>query len=372
MQQMLCPVLVGREEEMANLADVLAAAVSGRGGVVMLTGDAGMGKSRLTREIRTLAEARGMALLSGRAAPRPVPLPLRPLVEAFQALLPLPSDAVSGELEAFRPALGRLLPQLGDVGDQGEAGTVVLGEAVARLLALCARSRGSLLVLEDLHWADAETLEVVEYLADRLAGERVVCLATVRTGERSPAEKLVRVLGDRRTARVITLRPLASAATDRVAASCLGQEDLPAALRDFIRSRSEGVPFLIEELLAGLAGADALVPAGAGWRVVSRLVPSVPLSFAETVDRRLALLDGEGRTVVDAAAVLGRRFDWSLLPATTGLSEQAVLERLRAAVDFEAFRAELEAALPRGDRSRGGRPLWDAVVMFRVLVLQAP
>ena len=335
MQQMLCPVLVGREEEMALLADVLAMADSGRGGVVVLTGDAGMGKSRLTREVRTLAEGRGMALLSGRAAPRPVPLPLRPLVEAFQALLPLPSDAVSGELEAFRPALGRLLPQLGDVGDQGEAGTVVLGEAVARLLALCARSRGALLVQEDLHWADAETLEVVEYLADRLAGERVVCLATVRTGERSPAEKLVRVLGDRRTARVITLRPLASDATDRVAASCLGQEELPAALRDFIRSRSEGVPFLIEELLAGLAGADALVPAGAGWRVVSRLVPSVPLSFAETVERRLALLDGEGRTVVGAAAVLGRRFDWSLLPATTGLSEQAVLERLRAAVDIQ-------------------------------------
>ena len=341
MQQMLCPVLVGREEEMALLADVLAMAVSGRGSVVVLTGDAGMGKSRLAREARTLAEARGMALLSGRAAPRPVPLPLRPLVEAFQALLPLPSDAVSGELEAFRPALGRLLPQLGDVGDQGEAGTVVLGEAVARLLALCARSRGTLLVLADLHWADAETLEVVEYLADRLAGERVVCLATVRTGERSPAETLARVLADRRTARVIGLRPLASDATDRVAASCLGQEELPAALQDFIRSRSEGVPFLIEELLAGLAGADALVPAGAGWRVVSRLVPSVPLSFAETVDRRLALLAGEGRTVVAAAAVLGRRFDWSLLPATIGLSEQAVLERLKAAVDIQLLAREL-------------------------------
>jgi len=208
----------------------------------------------------------------------------------------------------------------------------VVAEGVARLVAVAGRSRGALLVLEDLHWADTETLEVVEYLADRLAGERVVCVGTVRAGEGSEAETLARVLGERRAGRVVGLRPLSSDATDRVGAACLGQSELPAALREFIRSRSEGVPFLIEELLAGLVGADALVPSGDGWRVVSRLVPTVPLSFAETVERRLGLLDDAGRSVVHAAAVLGRRFDWSLLPATTGLSEESVLERLRSAV----------------------------------------
>ncbi|MDQ4069092.1 MAG: AAA family ATPase [Actinomycetota bacterium] len=335
MHQMLCPELVGREEEVEFLGRVLDTAVAGRGGVVLLTGEAGLGKSRMTKEAITLAGSRGMTVLAGRATPRTVPVPLRPLVEAFQVMLPLRSDAVVAELEPFRPALGRLVPQLGDARNDGEVNGPVLAEAVTRLLSVAARTHAVLLVLEDLHWADAETLEVVEYLADRLGGERVVCLGTVRTGEGSEAEKLARVLGERRSAGVVALRPLDPEATDRVAASCLGQRELPTSLREFIRSRSEGVPFLIEELLAGLAGADALVRSAGGWRVVSRLVPSVPLSFAETVERRLGLLDEPGRSVVGAAAILGRRFDWSLLPATTGLSEETVLERLRAAAGIQ-------------------------------------
>ena len=335
MHQMLCPVLVGREAEVELLGAALDDAVSGRGGVVLLTGEAGIGKSRLAKEAATLGAARGMVVLAGRAVPRTVPVPLRPLVEAFQAMLPLRPEAVSAELEPFRLALSRLVPQLGSAGDHGEVNDLVLAEGVTRLLVVAGRTRGVLLVLEDLHWADAETLEVLEYLADRLVGERVVCVGTVRTGESSEAERRVRVLGERRAAQVVALRPLGSDGTDRVAALCLGQSELPSSLRDFVRSRSEGVPFLIEELLAGLADAEALVRTGDGWRVLSRLAPAVPLSFAESVERRLAGLDEAGRSVVCAAAVLGRRFDWSLLPATTGLAQQAVLERLRVAVDLQ-------------------------------------
>jgi predicted ATPase len=117
---MLCPVLVGREEELRLLGTILDTAVSGSGAVVLMTGDAGMGKSRLAKEAMTLARARGMAVLAGRAAPRTVPVSLRPLVEAFQAMLPLRSEAVAAELEPFRRALGRLLPQLADDSDRGE------------------------------------------------------------------------------------------------------------------------------------------------------------------------------------------------------------------------------------------------------------
>ena len=335
MHQMLCPVLVGREEEVGLLGGVLDDALGARGCVVLLTGEAGMGKSRLTREAAALAGARRMVVLAGRAAPRSVPVPLRPLVEAFQAMLPLRSGAASGELEPFRLALGRLVPQLGNAGDYGEVSDLVLAEGVTRLLGVAGRARGVLLVLEDLHWADIETLQVLEYLADRLVGERVVCLGTVRTGEGSEAERRARALAERRAARVFALGPLGPEASDRVAAACLGDSELPSSLREFVRSRSEGVPFLIEELLAGLAEADVLVRTGERWRVLSRLVPSVPLSFAESVERRLAGLDEVGRSVVGAAAVLGRRFDWSLLPAMTGLGEDVVLARLGAAVNVQ-------------------------------------
>ena len=105
---------------MELLGAALDDAISGRGGVVLLTGEAGIGKSRPAKEAATLAAARGMVVLAGRAAPRTVPVPLRPLVEAFQAMRPLRSEAVSADLEPFRLALGRLVPQLGSAGDHGQ------------------------------------------------------------------------------------------------------------------------------------------------------------------------------------------------------------------------------------------------------------
>jgi hypothetical protein len=88
-----------------------------------------------------------MAVLAGRAAPRTVPVSLRPLVEAFQAMLPLPSEAVAAELEPFRRALGQLLPQLADDSARGEVELLVVAEGVARLVAVAGRAQGALLVL---------------------------------------------------------------------------------------------------------------------------------------------------------------------------------------------------------------------------------
>jgi DNA-binding CsgD family transcriptional regulator len=325
----LCPVVVGRDAELAALTDHLDAAVAGHGGLVLLVGEAGVGKSRLAREVAARAAGRGLPVLSGRAVPG-APLPFRPLSEALLVASrgSLPTGAP--ELAGFGPQLARLVPgAAGAVAATAPAdgSPVLVGEAVIRLLRVLGRSQGAgcLLVLEDLHWADAETLAVVDYLAGTLGTERVLCLATTRAGPSADRT--------RGPAAEIRLSPLADADCARMVAACLAMDDVPDELGAFVVGHSDGVPFLVEELLAGLVSSGALVRRDRGWHAARPPEPSVPRSLAESVHRRLAGFDRTGRQVLGAAAVLGRRFGWELLPGVADVDGTAAVEALRRAVE---------------------------------------
>jgi AAA ATPase domain len=174
MRQVLCPVLVGREEEAQVLLDALDRAAEGHGGTYFLTGEAGVGKSRLAREVSQSARSSGLAVLTGRAVFSPVAVAFRPLTEAVLSGLRQREQLDLPELRPFRAALGRLVPEwlLTEPVSVAES-PVVLGEGLLRLLRVLAGKRGCLLVLEDLHWADPESLAVLEYLADNVATERI-------------------------------------------------------------------------------------------------------------------------------------------------------------------------------------------------------
>jgi predicted ATPase len=320
MGQVLCPTLIGRQEETDFLRGALARAEVKQGGLVFVTGEAGIGKSRLAREAADRASGAGFVVMWGRAAAGPTPTPFRPLAEAILSVLRTSGPPDAEELTPYRPFLGRLVPEWG-MPVPVEQSLVLVGEAVLRLLRVVAGGRGCLIVLEDLHWADPETLAVVEYLADNLRAEPVLCVATARLGEASPGATLARSLGGRRAATLVELTPLSSEETERMASACLAAAELPATLRDVLLASAEGVPFLVEELLAAWAGDGVLSRRESGWAVSGSVAPVVPLSFAEMVTRRIATLGEETRSVLQAAAVLGRRFDWSLLPAITGLTE---------------------------------------------------
>ena len=182
-RQVLCPVLVGRDEEARYLEAALAEAGAGKGGMVLVTGEAGIGKSRLVREAARVAGARGFAVLTGRAVAGDVPTPFRPFAEALAVAGRAGRLPEGEELDPFRPALSRLVPGWGQAGQvEADGSLVFLGEAVLRLLRALSPEAGCLLVLEDLHWADQETLALVEYLADNVASDRVLCLGTLREG----------------------------------------------------------------------------------------------------------------------------------------------------------------------------------------------
>jgi DNA-binding CsgD family transcriptional regulator len=346
-RQVLCPVLVGRDEETRHLHAALAAAGAGHGGTVLVTGEAGIGKSRLVRETTRAAGGRGFVILTGRAVAGRVPAPFRPFAEALVSagragLLP-----DSAELEPFRPALGRLVPDWRPLPAPGSAAgpaadesLVFLGEAVLRLLRVLSPAAGCLLVLEDLHWADQETLALLEYLADNISAERVLCVATLRDQEGGGAVGLASVLEARGSATVLPLGRLDAAAMARMTRACTGPADLPAAVQRLVSEWAEGIPFLVEEVLAGLIGEGALSERDGTWQASDLAAVGVPATFADVVGRRLDAMDADSRQVICAAAVLGRRFDWALLSPVTGLAEAAVVAALRRGVSLQLVAAD--------------------------------
>jgi DNA-binding CsgD family transcriptional regulator/tetratricopeptide (TPR) repeat protein len=345
MRQTLCPVLVGRDEEVGVLVDALGRAAEGHGGVVFLVGEAGVGKSRLVREVSARARAQRLPVLTGRAVPGGVPAPLRPLAEAVLGELRRRGELDAPELRPFRPALGRLVTQWLPVGaGAGVESPVVLGEGLLRLLRFLAAGHGCVLVLEDLHWADPESLAVLEYLTDNLAGERIFCLGTVRAEEEGAGRALVANLVDRRAARVVEVARLGDEAIVRVARACLGAAALPVEVETFLCADADGLPFLVEEVLAGLVGAGVLVERNGRWATTGPLREGrrVPPTFADAVGRRLDGLPADARGVLRTAAVFGRRFDWSLLPAATGLDDGEVVAALREAVGVQLLTAEAD------------------------------
>lgn len=333
-RSVLAARLVARQRELDTLDRHVTAATRGGGAAVFVVGEAGIGKSRITREAADLAADRGLVVARGRAVQTQTPVPYRPLTEALCSAVRRLGTPDVPELMPFRAVLGRLIPDwLTDQPDV-ETSVVTLSEGVLRLLRVLAADRGCLLVLEDLHWADPETLSVVEYLADNLEGERILLVATARVEERSLATELIRTLDARRTGDVVELPRFTEAEGAEMIAACLATDEVPPEVVAFGR-RSEGVPFLIEELLSVAVTSGALVDAGGAWSLSPIVDAVVPLTFADSVRRRLVAIGGQPRAVLLAAAVLGRSFEWRLLPEITGFDRDQVIEGLHAAVDAQ-------------------------------------
>jgi DNA-binding CsgD family transcriptional regulator/tetratricopeptide (TPR) repeat protein len=330
MESMLCPVLIDRSAEFAALTAALDAAADGHGGTVFVTGDAGIGKSRLTRDLAAHAAAQGFHVLTGRATESTVPLPYRPVAEALmgaarEGILP---DAAG--LAQYRAALGALVPEWSRPGDSAaEISPVILGEAVLRVLALPGW-KGGLLIMEDLHWADPETLAIVEYLADNVTAANVLCLITLRDTGSGPAADMLHAATARRVASRVEVPRLTQPAVEEMAAACLDVEELPADARRLLAD-CDGLPFAVEEILAAAVSSGELVRRESSWHVDGDVSTGIPDSIVGSVRGRLAALGPGVMNVIVSAAVLGRQFDWALLPRVAGVPDQQVLEALQRA-----------------------------------------
>jgi DNA-binding CsgD family transcriptional regulator/tetratricopeptide (TPR) repeat protein/type II secretory pathway predicted ATPase ExeA len=331
MEELRSRELVGRSRELAVLVNGLDAARSGEGHSLFLVGEPGIGKSRLLREAERAARSRGFVVLPGRGVEAGTPAPYRALSEALASGFRhtgLPADRT---VLSLRSTLAHLVPEWAQR-PSAKVSVVAIAEAVLHLCDVAGRDRGVLLLIEDAQWVDADTLAVLEYLVHNAGRYRILCLVTVRSDPPSEALRLGRRLADTRDVDLLLLRPLNSDEVEEMVRSCLGGAALPAELLEFVRARADGVPFFVEELLAGLVATGALSRARTGWTVDgSRLSSTVPQTLAEAVEHRFTRLHPRTQRTLLAAALLGRRFDWTLLPTVTGQDEDAALASLREA-----------------------------------------
>jgi len=273
---------------------------------------AGVGKTRLLDELAERVTASGVLVLRGAATAGGGPY--RPLAEALLRAAP-PAIAEHERLTPFRAVLARLLPTWPAAPAAREYivdPVVVLGEAVLELLRVVAEDRRCVALLDDLHWADPETLRLLEYLAPRLDGEPVVLVCAARDDESSPVRTLHRRLD------VLPLRRLRDDDVATLARHCA---DGPVSddLTQLLTTAADGLPLLVEELFAGLVEDGRVHRDALGWRSSAPLAVRVPEAFADVVRQRLDRLRGHVGDLVQTAAVLGGEPDWRLIAAASGV-----------------------------------------------------
>jgi predicted ATPase len=314
---------VGRLGELERLEEGMRQAAAGQGGTVLLAGDAGIGKTRLVTELGARARAAGAQTLVGRCIELiGAEAPYLPVAEAIR---PLTAREDVRKLLASARELRWLLPEmvLGEErprpnGDPPRSQLGLLEELLA-LLDTVAAAELVVLVLEDLHWADRSTLDLVAFLAHNLSRQRVLLVGTYRDDELPPEHRLHRLVTGLLRAGVATRLELGPLGREELEALLLtrGGAPLPPALTVAIVTRSEGNPLFAEELLAA---------AGQGGSDLPRVLRDVLL-------QRVAQLDPETQGVLRVAAAAGRDVPYPLLRTVADLPEGELRQALRRAVD---------------------------------------
>ncbi len=263
MVELVPEVFVARELELGVLERAAVGSRDDGGSALVVAGEAGVGKSRLLREASERARGAGMLVLRGRAASGAGQAPFRAVAEALAG--GLRARAVpETSLRSFAPALAHVLPGWFERTSDAAPELVFLAEAVLRLLRLLAGARGVLLGLEDLQWADPESLALVEYLAENVGTERLLLVGTVRDDEPSAPLLSLRELARRGAMRWLELGRLDQDEVVKLAAARLGHPRgaVPSSVSALLQARAEGLPLFVEELLGGLIAGDALRRAG--------------------------------------------------------------------------------------------------------------
>ena len=318
---MASPTFVGRLEEVELLEAARRRAANGEPAVVLVGGEAGVGKTRLVAELAARCVADGTRVLIGGCVPVGGDgLPYAPIVEALR---PLPAElGVATVRELGGPSwreLTRLLPSLGepDAGPPGQAAQARLLELLLGLLARLSEQTPIVVVVEDLHWSDQSTRDLLAFLVRNLRQNRILLVVTYRSDE-PRSDRLGPWLAE--LDRVGPVQRLQLARLDRAqtAAQLVGILGAapPADLVDAVFGRSEGNPFFTEELLAAVRAGSSELPATVG----------------DLLRGRVQMLPERAQQVLGVAAVAGQRVPHRLLASVVGLDDQDLLQALRVVV----------------------------------------
>ena len=329
-RRILCPVLIGRQAEMGRLDSLLRECLGGRGRTALVSGEAGVGKTAVLRQFAQQARAKGARVFWGECTEIDARRPLGPFIDIARAAnrvgsLPT-ADNATAETDRYR-----------------------LYSAFTTLLSDLARDRPTVVVIEDLHWADEASLELFPHLARKLRDVALLLVGTYRTDElhrRHPLRPALAELGRARLTDDIALRRLSE---DEVAAFLseamrLGRPPT-VEFRQAMFETCEGNPLFMEEVLRVLAERGDIELRDGSWRRTKEVAQIVvPDTVREAVLERFRTLSEDTQNVLLYAAVIGQRFDFDLLRRVTLFDDAIVLSALRAAID-----AQLLLEVPDGE-----------------------
>jgi len=308
---MTCPIFVGRSDELAALNEARRGLAQSRGRVVLVGGEAGVGKTRL------------LAQFLGTVARDPRPRHLASVECIERAERPF---------GPFRELIGALGGTFDVFSEAPFDKTEIFARAFDFFTGLAAK-RATILSIEDLQWADRSSLELLAYLAARIGGTRLLIIATYRTEDVERDDALVsasRLWAEPAVARSVVEALDDGQTRELIRGTLDGRADVPEPEREEIVRRSEGNPFFAEELLK--AAAEARTGRAA----------KLPVSIRATIAARLSMLSTAERDVVSHAAVLGFRFDPEALALTLGTDLDAVMPALRRGRDLNIFVEEAQ------------------------------
>jgi DNA-binding SARP family transcriptional activator/Tfp pilus assembly protein PilF len=321
--------LVGRQAEWETLRRAWQSAASGRAQVVLISGEAGIGKTRLAEELLAWVERQGAATAVARCYASGGSLAYAPVAEWLRS----PGVRANVQQLAGQPDL--LAPGPMTEAWQRQRFFQALSRGILGAASENADGvRPLLLLLDDAQWCDRETLDWLHYLLQTNANLPLLVLATVRAeemGEEHPLNALRLALARHDSVQDLHLAPLDAAATSALAADLLGHSLAPAEAARLFQD-TEGNPlFVVETVRAGMAGA-ALKPAGEslaqGRHPAPASTAALPPKVRAVIQRRLALLSPGAQTLVQTAAVIGREFTFAVLVCASGQDEAAVVQGL--------------------------------------------
>ena len=323
--------MVGREAERSELLARLDQAMNSRGGLVLIGGEPGIGKTRLTEAIQDEARSRGCMCLVGHSYEMEGAPPFVPFIEMLEySARVVPPAALRHALGDAAPEVAKLMPELRQMFPDIPQALAVPAEQQRRLLFNAyrdfvdrsCRMAPILVVLEDLHWADDSTLQLLMHLAPAMAKQPMLVVGTYRDVELDvtrPFAKVLETLVRQRLATRIALRRLPAEGVSDLLTAMNGGLSAPPSLSRIIFHETEGNPFFVEEVFQHLKEEGRLFDESGKWRTDMRVETlDVPEGVRLVIGRRLERLSDRSRKVLTTAAVIGRTFSLSLLESLEG------------------------------------------------------
>lgn len=327
--------LFGRERELESAEAMLEETLGGAGRALLVSGVAGIGKTRFAQQLLTASEERGARTLVGRCYELEATIAFQPLRDILGQVVELAHEGPVAQALSRSLRLKRLLPEVEAEATPTSDPTLLqlelFNEVASLLAALVSTGRPLALLFDDLHAADEASLRLVHFLCRQIPCHPILLVATYRAEDASPGRPLaplVASLKRERLAREIALGPLPERGVRLVAEWLLGGQPVgQELLRELVRY-AEGNALFAHEIVNTLRDEGQIHFVDGAWRRRAGATAPVPGAGQDLLDRRMQRLDDDGRRVIQAAVVLGRSFDYRHLWAAVHLPERALLDAL--------------------------------------------